>query len=109
MISIIKKSISRRNEASLQFRSAKPPREDLADKEDQEIQLLSKFLPSQMSRDQIVKLVKGTLEELKDKIEGEKGGKVLGMVQKAIMEKVDKNTVEGSEVSKIVKELLEKK
>ena len=60
--SILEKMIKQRNDAITQFEQAK--RQELADKEKQEIVIIKEFLPEQMSEDEISKLVSQTISEV---------------------------------------------
>jgi len=64
-IKTLQLAISRRTDAAQTFRSANPPRTDLADQYDDEAAMLAEFMPKKpaaMSKDQLDKLVKETLE-----------------------------------------------
>ncbi|KDQ21944.1 hypothetical protein BOTBODRAFT_217813 [Botryobasidium botryosum FD-172 SS1] len=105
IVSLIRKAIARRNDAASQFRAAS--RTDLADKEDAEVALLTKFVPAQLSESDI----EAHLTELITSIKSEVGSKlpegaVVGKVLKAFFEKVDKSLVQGDVVSRKAKELL---
>ena len=90
--------IKQRKEALSQFESA--GRKELAEKEKNEIKILSDFLPEQVSEQEIIKIVKDTIEK-----EGAKShqdiGKVMGSLKQILQGKA-----EMSLVSKIVKESL---
>ena len=60
--SILEKMIKQRNDAITQFEQAK--RQELADKEKQEIVIIKEFLPEQMSEEEISKLVSLTISEV---------------------------------------------
>ena len=95
---IVQKMIKQRKEALSQFESA--GRKELAEKEKNEIKILSDFLPEQVSEQEIIKIVKDTIEK-----EGAKShqdiGKVMGSLKQILQGKA-----EMSLVSKIVKESL---
>ena len=98
IIEIISSEIKKRKEASSEFEKGK--RMDLAEKEKKEIEILKKYLPEQLSEEEIKRLVKEAIAktgaiELKD----------MGKVMQELMPKV-KGKTEGGKVSKIVKELL---
>ena len=66
LISILQKAISKREEAASQYRSAKPaPREDLAAKEEEQVELIKQYLPKEMDRSEIVEIAKKVVKELK--------------------------------------------
>jgi len=98
IIEVVSSEIKKMKEASLEFEKGK--RLDLAEKEKREIEILKKYLPEQLSEDEIKKLAKETIEEI-----GAKGIKDLGRVMAQLMLKV-KGRAEGSKVSQIVRELL---
>lgn len=72
-------------------------RQDLVEKEQAELAVLVKYLPEQLSSDQISKVV----DEVISKV-GASGGQDLGRVMSAVMAKV-KGRAEGGEVSKVVR------
>ena len=96
--SILEKMIKQRNDAITQFEQAK--RQELADKEKQEIAIIKEFLPEQMSEDEISKLVSQTISEvgansMKDM------GRVMGSIKPLIAGKADSGLV-----SQLVKKAL---
>jgi uncharacterized protein len=96
VIDVINRALKRRKEASEQMRAGN--RADLADKEDQEAVLLSKYLPAQLSETE----VRGFVREA---IAG--GANNMGAVMGKIMPKL-KGAFDGKEANRIVKEELEK-
>ncbi|HIQ24651.1 MAG TPA: GatB/YqeY domain-containing protein [Persephonella sp.] len=98
IIEVIQRYAKQRKEAIKQYKDAK--REDLAQKEEQELEIVSKFLPKQLSEEEIVKIVEQVIKET-----GASSMKDMGKVMKMVMEKV-KGRADGSLVSKIVKEKL---
>ena len=96
--SILEKMIKQRNDAIAQFEQAK--RQELADKEKQEIEIIREFLPEQMSDDEISELVSKIVSEvgaqdMKDM------GKVMGSLKPLIAGKADAGVV-----SQLVKKAL---
>lgn len=75
-------------------------RQDLVKKEQAELLVFAKYLPQQLSADEIGKIVDEVISEV-----GASGGQDLGRVMSAVMTKV-KGKVEGGEVSRIVKDKL---
>ena len=71
----------------------KAGRTDLADDYKAEIEILEKYLPEQMSKEEIMKIVQATKEELG--LEGTKKemGKFMGAVMKKVGGNADGNTV----------------
>jgi uncharacterized protein len=105
LISILQKAISKREEAASQYRSAKPaPREDLAAKEEEQVELIKQYLPKEMDRSEIVEIAKKVVKELGIVDMASKGalGKVMGEMSK----RVDKAKAPGQVISSVVKELL---
>lgn len=101
VMEVISSEIKKRKETILEFEKGK--REDLAKKEKEEIEILQKYLPEQLSEDEIKKLAKETIEKI-----GVKEIKDLGKVMAELMPKV-KGRAEGSLISRIVKEFLTSK
>lgn len=95
VLDVINKAIKRRREASDQMRAGN--RLDLAEKEDQEAALLTKWLPAQLSEDEVRALVR-------EAIAG--GASSMGAVMGKIMPKL-KGAFDGREANRIVKEELE--
>ncbi|WP_028949932.1 GatB/YqeY domain-containing protein [Sulfurihydrogenibium subterraneum] len=98
IISILQKYVKQRKEAYQQYSQA--GREDLANKELKEVEVVQEFLPQPLSEEEISEIVEETIKEV-----GATSVKDMGKVVKAVMEKV-KGRAEGSVVSKIVKEKL---
>ena len=96
--SILEKMIKQRNDAIAQFQQAE--RQELADKEKQEIEIIREFLPEQMSEEEISQLVSKIISEvgaqdMKDM------GKVMGSLKPLIAGKADAGIV-----SQLVKKAL---
>jgi len=98
VIEVVSSEIKIRKEAILEF--GKGGREDLVEKEKKELEILKKYLPEQLSKDEIKKLVKEAIEKI-----GASSLKDLGKVMRELMPKV-KGKADGSLVSKTAKELL---
>lgn len=96
VIDVINKAIKRRKEASEQMRAGN--RAELADKEDEEAKLLSKYLPAQLTEAEVRSLVQ-------EAIAGGAGN--MGAVMGKIMPRL-KGAFDGKEANRIVKEELEK-
>ena len=96
VIDVINRAIKRRREASEQMRAGN--RVDLAEKEEQEAALLTKYLPAQLGEDE----VRGFVREA---IAG--GAHNIGAVMGRIMPKI-KGAFDGKEANRIVKEELER-
>lgn len=98
VLTVIEKQVKQRKDSIEQYEKAN--RQDLADKEKNELEFLEKYMPEQMKEDEIRNLIKEAINqtgasELQDM------GKVMG----ALMPKV-KGKADGSLVSKIVREEL---
>lgn len=98
IIDVLQRYAKQRKEAAKQYREA--GREDLAQKEEKELEIVSQFLPEQLSEEEIRKIVEETIKEV-----GASSIKDMGKVMQAVMPKV-KGRADGSIVSKIVKENL---
>jgi len=98
VINVVFSEIKKRNDAILLYE--KGNRQELADKEKKEIEILKKYLPEQLSKEELTKLV----EESVNKI-GATSIKDMGKVMADLMPKI-KGKADNSEVSKIIKELL---
>lgn len=100
ILEVISSEIKKRKDAIALYTQGNRP--ELAEKESKEIEILKKYLPEQLSGDELRKLVQEAVtstgaKELKDM------GKVMADLNPKIKGKAD-----GGEVSKIVKELLSK-
>ena len=91
IIKILAKQVKMRKDALADFEKA--GRTDLADDYKAEIEILEKYLPEQMSKEAILKIVQATKEELG--LEGTKKemGKFMGAVMKKVGSNADGNTV----------------
>lgn len=98
IVEVVFSEVKKRKEAIAGFEKGK--RMDLAEKERREMEILKRYLPKQLSEEEIRKLAKETIKEI-----GAESMKDLGKVMGNLMPKV-KGKAEGSLVSKIVKELL---
>jgi len=97
---VIQSMIKQRKESMSQFQSA--GRDELAQKEGREIEILSEFLPLQLSEEKINLAVKEAIENLKAETPQDIG-KVMGSLKPSLQGKADMSLV-----SKIVKESLAK-
>lgn len=98
VVQVVQKEIKKRKEAASGFRQG--GREDAALKEEMEAQVLSSYLPEQLSDDQLQKIIEDTINDVGAKTISDMG-KVIGVV----MGKV-KGQAEGTRVSAAVKEKL---
>jgi len=99
ILEVIAGEAKKRKEAIEQFQAG--GRDDLAQKEKSEMDILASYLPEQASEEEIRAEVKRVITEL-----NAQGLKDMGKVIGAVMSKF-KGRVEGEKVSKIVKELLQ--
>jgi len=95
---IINKMIKQRNDSISQFKEG--GREDLADKEQQEVEILSKYKPEQLSEEDITEKVKSAIQETGAE-SMQDIGKVMGVLKSALAGSADMGLV-----SKIVKDQL---
>ena len=97
-LQIINKMIKQRNDSISQFKEG--GREDLADKEQQEVEILSKYKPEQLSEEDITEKVKSAIQETGAE-SMQDIGKVMGVLKLALAGSADMGLV-----SKIVKDQL---
>lgn len=100
IVEVISSEVKKRKESAQQYGDAN--RKDLAQKEEEEITILQKYLPEQLSEEEIRRLVKEAIGEV-----GASDPSQMGKVMGALMPKV-KGRAEGGLVSKIVQEELSK-
>jgi len=98
VLSVIQKEVRQRKDSIEQFQKGR--RQDLVDKETEELELLQKYLPPQMSEEEIKSLVKETIAKTAASSMSD-----IGKVMGALMPKV-KGKADGAIISKIVKEQL---
>ena len=99
IVAILAKQVKMRKDALSDFEKA--GRMDLADAYKQEIEVLQKYLPAQLSADEIRDIVKAAAAEL-----GIEGGKQnMGKLMGAVMGKV-KGVADGNDVRKVIEEFL---
>jgi uncharacterized protein YqeY len=97
-LQIINKMIKQRNDSISQFKDG--GRDDLAEKEQKEVDILSKYKPQQLSEDEITSKVIETIKESgADSMQDI--GKVMGLLKSSLAGSADMGIV-----SKIVKEQL---
>lgn len=98
ILDILKRNIKRRKDSVRQYREGK--RDDLAEKESGELVILEKYMPKQMSDNEIKVIVKKVISEFNE-VTPSNFGKIIGAVMKESKESLDGNTV-----SRIVKKEL---
>ena len=100
VMEVISSEAKKRKDSIEQY--TKGDRKDLAEKEEQELKLLSEYMPEQMSEDEVRKIVKQKIEEMS--ISGsQETGKLMGAIMPQLKGKVD-----GNVVGKIVQEEIKK-
>lgn len=97
-ITVIKKLVKQRKESIEQFQAA--GRQDLVDNETKELKLLETYLPAQMSREEIEKMVVEAIAAV-----GAKSVKEMGAVMKE-MQVRSKGTADNKIVSEVIKSKL---
>ena len=98
VISILKKMIKQRNDSSDAYHKA--GRQDLLDKEKEEIKIIEEFLPKQLSEDETKKICNDVIKNLKAE-----SMKDMGKIM-ATLKKSHGDVLDFSKVSKIIKEIL---
>lgn len=93
-ISLLKRLLKQRKESAEQFRAG--GREDLAEKEDKEAEIISDYLPEQPSKEEIEKAAKEIIDEMPDA----QTGQIIGAVIKKF-----NGLADGSLVKEIIEEL----
>ncbi|MBI2599465.1 GatB/YqeY domain-containing protein [Candidatus Daviesbacteria bacterium] len=98
LVSLIQKEVKKRKEASAAFRNG--GREESAQKEEAEAQVLEGYLPQQLTTEELTKIVEESITELEAKGLQDMG-KVMGVVMGKVAGRAD-----GGQVSTLVKEKL---
>lgn len=98
IIDIIAKEVKKRKDAASDFE--KSGREDLIEKNNEEIRILAQYLPKQLSREEITEIVKDVIASI-----GATSIKDMGAVMKMSKEKIGASA-DGKTINEVVKELL---
>ena len=98
LIDVVSKEIKSRNESIKEFE--KGNRQDLIDKTKEEIDILSKYLPEQLSAEEVEAKVKEIITEI-----GASSMKDMGMVMKKAKEKLGASA-DGKTINEVAKKLL---
>jgi uncharacterized protein YqeY len=98
VLAVVRKNIKSRKDSIEQF--TKGGRADLAEREQAELSILEKYMPEQMSEEEVEVIVKKTVE----KMDAEQA-KNFGLVMKEIMKETD-GRADGAVVSAVVKKTL---
>ena len=99
ILSIIQKAAKQRKESIEQYK--KGGRDELAAKEKRELEILSAYLPKQLSQEELESIIKEAIEKC-----GATSPKEMGKVMKEVMPAV-KGRADGKEVNALVRKLLE--
>lgn len=98
VLAILRKSVKKHEDSISQFRQGNRP--DLADKEEQELKLIKKYLPEPLAPAELLALVEKAVAKT-----GASGPKDFGKVMKELMPKIQ-GRAEGSRISELVKSQL---
>ncbi|MBL7554878.1 MAG: GatB/YqeY domain-containing protein [Bdellovibrionaceae bacterium] len=98
VLGVIKKLVKQRKESIEQFKAAS--RQDLVDKEAQELKILEAYLPAQMTSEQITAIVTEVIAKT-----GAKSVKEMGLVMKEVMARTG-GAADNKTVSEIIKQKL---
>lgn len=98
IIAIIGTEVKKRKDAAQQYEDGGRP--ELAQKEKDEVSILEKYLPEQMSEEEVTTVVSKVIEEM-----GAEGMSQMGQVMNGVMKEL-KGKADGSLVNRIVKEKL---
>ena len=93
---VLRTMVKQRQEAADLFRQA--GRTDLAEKEEEEIRILGAYLPARPAPEEVEAAIRAALEETRAS-----GPKDAGKVMKAVMAKLSGKTVDGKQVSEMVR------
>lgn len=96
---VVQKEVKQRKDSIEQFQNA--GRQELADKETRELEMLQKYMPEQMSEEEITNLVKDAISQT-----GATSIADIGKVMGNLMPKI-KGKADGNLVNKIVREKLQ--
>ena len=97
-IALVSTLVKQRREAAGMYRDA--GRDELADKEEEEITFLKDYLPKELSREELVACVDSVIEEI-----GASSMADMGKVMKGVMAKIG-GQAEGKMINEVVKEQL---
>jgi len=95
VLSVVKKMVKQRKESIEQYKTAN--RQDLVDKEAAELVIIEAYLPAQMSKEDVEKIVLATIAEL-----NATSIKDMGTVMKAVTAKTA-GTADNKQVSEIIR------
>ncbi len=98
VLAVVQRAVKRRKESIDLYKQGN--RQDLVEKEQKEMEILQKYLPEQLSRDEIIAIVNQVIEQV-----GASSIKDLGKVMGPVMKKVQ-GRADGKEIQQIVRERL---
>ena len=98
VVQVLSREAKRRRESIDAFRQGNRP--DLVEKEEAELAILAKYLPEQLSEDEVREIARAVIEEVGVSGPGERG-KVMGKLMPRVKGKAD-----GKMVNRVVGELL---
>jgi hypothetical protein len=99
-LAVLRKQVNQRKDAIEQYQEA--GREDLVQKEQEEIEVLDEYLPAQLSDEELEEILEGVIEEV-----GASSMADMGPVMGRAMDKL-RGRVDGGRVQAMVKDLLGK-
>jgi len=99
VVSVFLSAVKQRKDSIGQFEKGNRP--DLVEKEKSELQILSSYLPEQMSEEDIKKEIKKAIQET-----GSSSQKDMGKLMKVLMANL-KGKADGSTVNRLVREILQ--
>lgn len=99
-VAVMSSAAKKRRESIEQYRAGN--RDDLADKEQRELETIQQYLPKQLSEDEVRKMVQEAIEDT-----GAESPQQIGLVMKAVMPKL-KGQADGKLVNKLAMEILAK-
>lgn len=99
IVSVIQKEVKQRKESVEQYKAGN--RQDLVDKESKELEILAKYLPAQMSKEDVEKIVNEKIQKV-GAVSSADMGKVMGALSQELKGKADLGLV-----SAVVKRSLE--
>jgi uncharacterized protein YqeY len=97
-IKLLQKLVKQRKESHEIYE--KQQRTDLAEKEKEEIEVIEKFLPKQLSKEELKTIIEGMIKQTGAKSQADMG-KVMGLANKQLAGRAD-----GKTISSILKEIL---
>ena len=97
VLAVLRKEVKQRKETLSEIESS--GREDLVEQTKAEIEVLEKYLPAEMSADEVEKAVKAIIDAM------DPGQRNMGSVMKAVMAKL-KGQADGKLINQIVRKLL---